>query len=181
MPDKVNGHIVGDDFVHEGRVVDGPAGFCLAELLREVTLGRRGLPRLPDVGGKFGVNVVGELVLELLAQRLLVQLFQGNLLLHLLWHVGCVKGLVRFGLGRLVFFGFLRFRFRLHRGGFGHVVGIAVDGRLGGRVGALEQEEQSEAGERKHERFLEGEHRGRGWPEPGGSMSGRGERGVCWA
>lgn len=160
VPDEVHGHVVGDDLVYKGRVVDGPAGLSLAELLRKLALGGRCLPRLPDVGGELRIDVVGKLVLELLAQGLPVQLVQGDLGALLLGHARGVKGLIR-----LVLLHLLRLRLRLHRGRLGHVVGIFVEGGLGGRVGGLEQEEQGEAGERQHEGLLEGEHDGRGWPE----------------
>jgi len=74
MPDQVDSDIIGNDLVHKSRMVNGPAGFGLAELLSEFALGRGVLPSLPDVGRELCVDVVGKLVLELLAQRLLVQL-----------------------------------------------------------------------------------------------------------
>ena len=170
VPDEVHSDVVGDDLVHEGWVVDCPAGLSLAEFLRELALGGCGLPRLPDVGGELCVDVVGKLVLELLAQGLLVQLVQGDLGALLLGHAGAVEGLVRLLLH------LLRLRLRLHGGGLGHVVSILVDGGLLGRVGGLEQEEQGEACERQHEGLLEGEHGGRGWPEGrwGDRRGGRG-------
>jgi len=100
------------------------------------------------------------------------------LLLRLLGNVGGIEGLVGLvGLSSCLFGGLLFSRFRLHHGsGLGHVVGIAVDDGLVARVVALEDEEQGENGERKHECLLEGEHRGRRWPEPVMERSGRRRR-----
>ena len=66
---EVHGGIVGDDLVHEGRMLLGPAGLGRPEILGELARGRGDLPRLPDVGRKLGLDVVGELFFQPIPQR----------------------------------------------------------------------------------------------------------------
>ena len=94
VSNEVNGDIVSDDLVHERRVVDGPASFSLAEVVRELALLWGVLPRLPDVGWKLCIHIVGKLVFELLPQRALMKLFNGYLCFWLLgWCIWCVESL----------------------------------------------------------------------------------------
>ncbi len=60
---------VGDDLVHEARMLLRPAGLLGSQLFVKRPRRRRVLPRLPDVAGEFALDVVGELVLELVPQR----------------------------------------------------------------------------------------------------------------
>lgn len=127
MPDQVYGNVVGDDLVNEGRVVNGPACFSLAEGIAELALRGSIFPSLPNVCGCLGVDIVGELVLELLAERLLRQDIHADLRLWLLWRrFGRVEGLFRLRslLGRLLRL-FLLFEFGLPRGRPWHVVRVA--------------------------------------------------------
>ena len=164
MSDEVHGDVVGDDLVDKVGVVNGPARLGLAEGLAELALGRRVLPRLPDVGGELGVDVVGELVLELLLEGPCMQLVEADLLLGLLgrcvWAIEGLVWLVCFlclvlGLG----LGLCGRLFRVHpRAGLGEVVGVFERGRPVACVVRLEHEEQRQTCQREHERLLEGEH-----------------------
>lgn len=179
MPDQVDSDVVRDDLVDEGRVVDGPAGLWLAEDVLELALSGRVLPRLPDVCRRLCVDVVGELVLELLSQRLLPQVVvaQLDLRLGLLGRgIGRVECLLRLlGLLCILLGGLLG---RIDPGGGPGEVVCVAEGRGGrGRVLRLEEEEEGEAGERKHEGLLEGEHGGQAlarWRR--GRGAGRGMR-----
>lgn len=191
MPDQEHGHVVGDDLVDKGGVVDAPAGLWLAEHLLELALRRRVLPRLPDVRRRLGVDIVGELVLELLRERLQTQLLEGDLHLGLLGEaVGQVEGVVDLVGCLLGFLGGL-FLALLGEGicpggGPGQIVCIAERGSWGARVMRLEYEEQCQAGEREHDGLFEGEHGGRlagaGTARRSAGMqrrARRGEDGVC--
>jgi hypothetical protein len=94
VSNEVNGDVVSDDLVHERRVMDSPASFGLAEVVRELALLWGVLPRLPNVGWKLCIHIVGKLIFELLPQRALMKLFDGYLCFWLLgWCFWCVEGL----------------------------------------------------------------------------------------
>lgn len=69
VSEEVDGDLVSNDLVDEARVHLRPARLRGAEVLSKVA-GRGGvLPRLPDVGGELGLDIVWELERELLPQR----------------------------------------------------------------------------------------------------------------
>lgn len=68
VTNKVYSNLVGDDFVDEVWVHDCPACLRLAELLSELAHVWGVLPCLPDVCRELAVDIVGELVLKLLAE-----------------------------------------------------------------------------------------------------------------
>lgn len=163
MSDQMHGDIVGDDLVDEVGVVDRPAGLSLAERLAELALSWCVLPGLPDVCGELGVDVIRELVLELLLKRARVQLVEADLLLGLLHRrLRCIEDLVSLLSSCLLrLFSLRSCFFGIHpRTGLGQVVGVFEGRRAIACVVRLEHEEQRQACQRQHKRFLEGEHRG---------------------
>ncbi|EDN02849.1 predicted protein [Histoplasma mississippiense (nom. inval.)] len=158
------GVVVGDDLVHEGRVQLRPASLHGAELVAELTGCGGVFPGLPDVGGEFGVDVIGELVAEAFAEGLAGKFLGGQR-----GCCGCGRERFVVGRGRRLGGRSNGLQCSLTNGKWAWVAKTEAGVGAGG-------EEEVEAGEEKESRrdgTAEGNHGG-SWSRPGAERRGAG-------
>ncbi|QSS58448.1 hypothetical protein I7I51_07874 [Histoplasma capsulatum] len=158
------GVVVGDDLVDEGRVQLRPASLHGAELVAELTGCGGVFPGLPDVGGEFGVDVIGELVAEAFAEGLAGKFLGGQR-----GCCGCGRERFVVGRGRRLGGRSNGLQCSLTNGKWAWVAKTEAGVGAGG-------EEEVEAGEEKESRrdgTAEGNHGG-SWSRPGAERRGAG-------